>query len=208
VKQLITQSRTMLRWFGLLLTCTLLGVASTGCGYHFGAEGASLPVQAKTIYVEKFTNRSRYTGIDDQFMRYMKDEIADHKRLELVDDPASADLVLGGELAWVLEAPLATNAVDEPIDYSQTLSANATLTDQHTHRVIWSAAGITAGQVYAVTAPAVVTTSPQFLNQNLRSQDIANLPDIQLAKTQKDFSQEQALQTLAQNIYSSMAEGF
>ena len=185
----------------------LIGALS-GCGYHFAAEGSSLPAQAQTIYVERFTNRSRYTGINDQFMRYLKDEIAQHKRLELVDDPGQADLVLGGELVYVATAPVATNSVSEPIQYSQTLNANAYLTDQHSQKIIWRSSGLNANMSYAVVSSAVVTTSPLFLQQNLRSQDIANFPDIQLAKTQYDFAREQNLQALAHNVYVSMSEGF
>jgi len=183
-------------------------VLTAGCGYHFGAEGSGLPSQAKTIYVEKFTNRSRYTGLDDQFSRYMKDEIAQHKRLRLVDDPNQADIVLSGELLYINTLSVATNGVSEPVDYVQNIHANAQLTDQHTKQVIWQSTGLYANNVYGVVESAVVTTSPEFLQQNLRSQDIANLPDLQLAKTQSDFAQEQNLQSLAQAVYVSMSEGF
>ncbi|HKV56011.1 MAG TPA: LptE family protein [Candidatus Binataceae bacterium] len=193
---------------GALSVFPLMAVVVVGCGYHFGAEGTGLPTQDKTIYVEKFRNRSRFTGIDDQFARYMKDEIANHKRLELVDDPSGADLVLNGELVYIATAPLATNSVSEPIDYSQTLIANAMLVDQHSHEIVWRSSGISATESYAIVAPAVVTTSPMFLQQNLRSQDIAQMPDLQVAKSQQDFSQQQALQTLAQSVYVSMSEGF
>jgi hypothetical protein len=192
----------------LLLGFVALIAPIGGCGYHFAAEGSGLPPQAKTIYVERFANRSRYTGIDDQFIRYMKDEIAQHKRLELVDDRTQADLVLSGELLYVTPLAVATNAVDEPIESTQTINANAQLTDQHTKRVIWRSTGLFANDTYAMVANAVVTTSPEFLQQNLRSQDIANLPDIQLAKTQSDFSQQQNLENLAQSVYVSMSEGF
>ncbi len=208
MKTAIPQSRTRLERLVKPLIFVVLAATIAGCGYHFGAEGSGLPSQAKTIYVENFTNRSRFTGINDQFMRYMKDEVAEHKRLELVDDPGEADLVLSGELVHVTTQPLATNAVSEPIDYSQTLSANANLTDQHTKKVIWSSAGLNATASYGMVSSAVVTTSPVFLQQNLRSQDIANLPDIQLAKTQADFAQQQTLETLAHNVYISMSEGF
>lgn len=201
------------RQIALDVVISRLGLAAlitalAGCGYHFGAEGSGLPPQAKTIYVEKFTNRSRYTGLDDQFDRYLKDEIAQHKRLQLVDDPRQADLVLNGEFFYHTMLAVATNAVSEPIDYTQTLSANAQLTDQHTKQVIWKSTGLSATDTYATVANSVVTTSPEFLQQNLRSQDIANLPDMQLAKTQSDFSQGQMLQSLAQNVYVSMSEGF
>jgi len=195
-------------WLILPLGFVALIATITGCGYHFGAEGSGLPPQAKTIYVQKFTNRSRYTAVEDQFDRYMKDQIAQRKRLELVDDPAQADLVLSGELLYIKKLAVATNSVSEPIEYTQTLSANAQLTDQHTKQVIWRSTGLFATDTYAMVSTAVVTTSPEFLQQNLRSQDIANLPDVQLAKTQSDFSQHQNLQGLAQSVYVSMSEGF
>lgn len=182
--------------------------AIAGCGYHFGAEGSGLPPQAKTIYVQRFTNRSRYTGMEDQFDRYMKDEIAQHKRLELVDDPDQADLVLSGELLYIKKLAGGANSASEPIDYTQTINANAQLTDQHTKQVIWRSTGLFATDTYAVVSTAVVTTAPEFLQQNLRSQDIPNFPDVQLAKTQSDFSQQQNLEGLAQSVYVSMSEGF
>jgi hypothetical protein len=192
----------------LPLSFVALVVAITGCGYHFGAEGSGLPPQAKTIYVEKFTNHSPDTGLDDQFDRYLKDEIAQHKRLELVDDRSQADLVLSGELLYVPQLATATNSVNEPIEYTQTFRANAQLTDQHTRQVIWRSTGIFATDTYAMVSTAVITTSPEFLQQNLRSQDVANLPDVQLAATQSRFSQQQNLQNLAQSVYVSMSEGF
>ena len=53
-----------------------------GCGYHFASSGSGLPQDSKTIYVARFSNTSRFTGYNDQFMRYMKDQIAEHKRLQ------------------------------------------------------------------------------------------------------------------------------
>jgi hypothetical protein len=187
-----------------LIAATLAG----GCGYQFGAQGSALPAQAKTIYVEKFDNHTRYNGLDDQFMRYLKDEIADRKRLELVDAPEQADLMLTGEVVTLQSLPLATNAVSEPITYTESLGANATLTDTHTHQVIWQSNGINAGEQVPVVAGAVITTSPEFLQQNLRAQDIGNLPDMQLARTQTSFSRDELMQQVAQNLYASMSEGF
>ncbi|MBV8452283.1 MAG: hypothetical protein JOZ29_08425, partial [Deltaproteobacteria bacterium] len=88
--------RTVPDWLILPLGFAALLATIAGCGYHFGAEGSGLPSQAKTIYVERFTNRSRFTGTEDRFDRYMKDEIVRHQRLELVDERGQADLVLSG----------------------------------------------------------------------------------------------------------------
>ncbi|MGH7986712.1 MAG: LPS assembly lipoprotein LptE [Candidatus Binataceae bacterium] len=194
-----------------LVRFALWGLAATvlcGCGYHFAASGSGIPAQDKTIYVERFRNRTRYTGVNDQFMLALKDEIANHKRLRLVDDPKQADLVLSGEIFYINALPVTFNAVNEPTLYTQTMSANADLVDTHTHKTIWSSSGITAGQNYAVVSQSVVTTSPIFLQQNQRSKDIANMTDIQVAQTQQYASQRMTLLTLAQNLYASMSEGF
>ena len=186
----------------------LLAVALGGCGYHFAAAGSGLPAQAKTLYVGKFSNHTRYTGINDEFMRYLKDEIANHKRLDLVDSPDRADLELIGEVYSVETRPIANNAVGEPIAYSEALKAVATLTDTHTRKVIWSSNAIGSTRDAPAVASSVLTTSPIFLQQNLRAQDIGDLPDLQLAQTQRSATREYNMEQLAQNLYVAMSEGF
>jgi hypothetical protein len=186
----------------------LLALLVGGCGYHFGAEGSGLPRNAQTIYVETFNNRTRYTGINDEFMRYLKDEIDSRKRLTVVDNAAGADLVLSGTVLYNNSIPANVNAVDEPIEYYQSLAVNATLTDGHSHAVIWTTPGLSSAALTGVVSSAVITTSPYFLQQNLRSQDIAKLPDMQTAQTQNAASQTQMMEDLAQTLYASMSEGF
>ena len=186
----------------------LLSLLLTGCGYHFASSGSGLPAQARTLYVERFGNHTRQTGVNDEFMRYLKDEIADHKRLELVESPGEADLILNGTVFYVETLPVSFNSVSEPTMYDLTMSANATLVDAHTHKVIWTSRGVSSLQSFPTVAQTVVTTSPTFLRQNLRSQDIAQLPDLQVAETQRAAANQQAMQQLAQNLYASMSEGF
>jgi Lipopolysaccharide-assembly len=185
-----------------------IAIVASGCGYHFAAEGSGLPPQAKTIYVEKFGNRTRQTGINDEFMRFVEDEIANHKRLELVDSASGADLVLSGNIVYTDSLPVAFNSASEPTIYTQTISADASLIDAHDHKIIWATRGISSSQQSPAVGEAVVTTSPYFVQQNLRSRDIASMQDIQVAQTQQASSKQQAMQTLAQNLYSSMSEGF
>lgn len=178
-----------------------------GCGYHFAASGSGLPQDAKTIYVSRFSNTSRFTGINDQFMRYVKDQIADHKRLQLVEDRSQADLVLSGQILRVETTPVGFNGVSEVSIYQQYMVVRAELQDRHTDKVLWANVLSSIDQFPTVSS-TVVTTSPEFLQQNLRSQDIANLPDIQVAQTQQAASSTQMMTKMAQNIYSAMSEGF
>jgi hypothetical protein len=191
-------------WFGAMLGVLLV---ASGCGYHFASAGSGLPQDAKTIYVARFSNTSRFTGYNDQFMRYMKDQIAEHKRLQLVDEPAQADLVLTGQILRVETTPAGFNGVSEASIYQQYMVVRAQLEDRHTDKVLWANVLSSIDQFPTVSS-TVVTTSPEFLQQNLRSQDIANLPDIQVAQTQQAASSTQMMTKMAQNIYSAMSEGF
>jgi hypothetical protein len=193
-----------MRIAGLLL----ISAAVSSCGYHFAAEGSGLPPQAKTIYVEKFSNHTRVTGINDEFMRYLKDEIDDRKRLEMVDSASEADLTLSGQIAYSNSQPVAFNIASEPTLYASSVTADAELVDNHSHKVVWASRGISGSQQYATVAQSLVTTSPYFLQQNLRSQDIAQMTNIQVEQTQEASSQDIVMQQLAQNLYASMSEGF
>jgi Lipopolysaccharide-assembly len=189
-------------------TALALAGALYGCGYHFAASGSNLPPDAKTVYVAPFGNRTRVTGINDQFMRYLKDEIANHHRLRLVDSPAQADLELSGEVLTAIAIPTGFNSVIEPTIYSQSLSVAATLRDLRTNKVIWSTTGLGNAQQARVVAQSVVPTQPTFLQYNLRGSDIAQLPDLQVAQTQNYAAEDLVMTQIAKDLYDSMSQGF
>ncbi len=192
----------------LYLVGLLVAVVAAGCGYAFSSAD-TLPPSAHTIYVAPFTNMSNMTGIQDVFMRYMKDEIAHHDRLQLVDDPAGADLELTGVIIRAEPYPAAENAVGEPTIYNLGLQVNAELINRKDHnKVLWNGRNLNSQQQYAVVPQAVLATSPQFLRHNFRSSDINQLTDSQVATTQGGVAQDEAMTAVAQNIYSGMASGF
>jgi len=183
-------------------------LAIAGCGYHFAASGSNLPSGAQTIYVARFTNRTRATGINDVFMRYLKDEIALHHRLQLVDSPQEADLQLTGEILAITPIPSSFNSVLEPTIYNQSMSVSAQLKDLRTNKLIWSTSSMGNLQHVPVVAQAVVPTLPTFVQGNLRGSDIAKMQDMQVATTQGAQGQDTMMQNVAKNLYASMAEGF
>ncbi len=203
---MIARQTSRTRRFAAALAAAAL--ALSGCGYHFAASGSNLPAHAHSIYVERFENHTRETGVNDEFMRYLKDEIALHKRLRLADDPTFADLELKGAVNYVTAVPSAFNSATEPTIYGQGISVSAELIDLHTHKVIWSAHNISNVEHDPVVAQAVVVTTPDFLRQNLRGQDIAKMQDLQVAQTQTAASRDLAMTWVAKNLYASMAEGF
>jgi len=183
-------------------------LAITACGYHFAASGSNLPSGAQTIYVARFTNRTRTTGINDVFMRYLDDEIALHHRLQLVDSPSEADLELTGEILAITPIPSSFNSVLEPTIYNQSITVSAQLKDLRTNKLIWSTSSMGNLQHVPVVAQAVVPTLPTFVQGNLRGSDIAKMQDMQVATTQTAAGQDTMMQNVAKNLYASMAEGF
>jgi hypothetical protein len=182
------------------------GVA--GCGYHFAASGDSLPSNAQTIYVERFGNNTRETGVNDELMRYIKDEIAMHRRLKVVDSPDGADLELSGEVKRAYQTPVNFNAVLEPTSYRNSMYVSASLKDLHTKKVIWSAARIGSAPTGPIVAQNIVTTTPSFLQQNLRGGDIAGMTDLETAQSQTAVAQDTMMSRLAHTMYVDMSEGF
>jgi hypothetical protein len=183
-------------------------VFAWGCGYHFAASGTGLPANAQTIYVKTFSNTSQVTGLNDEFTLYLKQEIANHKRLEVVDSPQAADLTLSGGISLETTFPLTFNSVSEPTQYSEMITIAAALEDNHTDKVIWSNNHITNMGAFPIVSQAVISTAPSFLQGNLRRQDIAQLPDMQVAAVEQHLTQQQMLQNLARSLYNSMSDGF
>lgn len=191
-----------------LVALMLLAAGVSGCGYEFEADGPALPASAQTIYVAQFSNMSRTSGIAEPFMRYVKDEIANHDRLTLVDSPGGADLILTGTINNVQTQPGSLNSVDEPTDAVQQLSISAQLTDGHTGKVMWSENGISSTQRFSEVASALLPSSPFFLQQNFRARDIGQLTDIQVAQTQQSIASHQVMTNVAHELYVLMSEGF
>jgi hypothetical protein len=190
---------------GLILAAVLM---VSGCGYHFGASGTNLPASAQTIYISNFVNHTRQTGLNDEFMVYLKDEVASHKRLTIVDSASQADLDLSGQITQSLALPNAFNSVIEPTQYAETLVVRAWLRDRRTNKLLWSTNGLAGTENYGTVSQNVVNTTPTFLQQNLRSQDIARMSDIQTSETQERSARTQMMAGLAAHMYDSMATGF
>jgi hypothetical protein len=192
------------RFLAALALCAMI----VGCGYHFGASGSNLPSSAETIYVARFTNHTRQTGINDVFMRYLEDEIAMHHRLRIVDSPSDADLELTGEIVSVNSLPSSFNSVLEPTIYNASMTVSAQLKDLRTNKVIWSSRSLGNLQHEPVVAQAVVPTLPTFVQGNLRGSDVAKMTDMQVATSQSALGQQAMMESVARNLYASMAEGF
>jgi hypothetical protein len=192
----------------LILGAAIAALAFSGCGYHFASSGDALPPSAETIYVSRFNNNTRITGVNDEFMRYVKDEIAMHRRLTVVDSPDNADLELTGEVRLTNQSPSNFNSALEPTSYRNNMTVSAVLKDLRGKKVIWSTHSVGSSQTAPVVAQTVVSTTPTFLQGNLRGGDIRQLTDLQTAQVETAEARDLMMQRLAKSLYVEMAEGF
>jgi len=190
----------------LILAAFAWVLALQGCDLQFAANG-TLPDSAKTIYVQHFSNITRVPGVDEQFTIYVKQEISSRGRLIVVSDPSQADLILSGSVLFYGTYGAATNSISEPLEYADTISISAKLVDRDTHKALWSTNGISARLNVPVVSQAIVPTTPQFLRQNLRGPDLANMPDIQVAATQQVAYKQQLMTQAAAELYTDFAWG-
>ncbi len=193
--------------FSLSLLLALLGAISTqSCSIRFAANG-TLPDSAKTIYVDHFANATRVPGVNNNYMIALKQEIASHHRLIIVDDRSGADLVLSGRVLYFGTSARTSNSVAEPLDYADTVSVEAKLVSNDTGKILWSSNSISSNVTAPVVSQAIIPTTPQFLRQNLRGGDLVNMPDLQVAATQQASARQQLMTQAASELYTDMVWG-
>lgn len=186
---------------GLLASC-----AMPGCSIQFAANG-TLPSSSKTVCVDRFENHTRVPGVNDQFTQTLKEQISQRDRLVVVDEKDDADLILSGAVIYYGTYGKTSNSVAEPLDYADTLSVSAQLADRKSGKILWSTHGISSSVTVPVVTQAIIPTTPGFLRQNLRGQDLLNMPDIQVAATQQTTGQSQLMTQEASELYTDMAWG-
>ncbi|MFZ0658476.1 MAG: LPS assembly lipoprotein LptE [Candidatus Binataceae bacterium] len=189
-----------------LLLAVSAAISIQSCSLRFAANG-TLPDSAKTIYVDNFINATRVPGVNDQYTIALKQQIAQHDRLEIVNDKTGADLVLSGRVLYFGTSSKTSNSVAEPLQYGDTMSVEAKLVSNDSGKILWSSNSISSSVSVPVVSQAIVPTTPQFLRQNLRGSDLVNMPDLQVAATQQSVAGQQLMSQAANELYTDMVWG-
>jgi outer membrane lipopolysaccharide assembly protein LptE/RlpB len=91
----------------VVLAAALLPVS---CGYHVAGRGSALPSQWKTIAVPAFKNDTTRYRIEQRFTAAVIRQFLQRTKYRIVQDPASADAVLHGEVLSIETSPVLFNA--------------------------------------------------------------------------------------------------
>ena len=104
-------SKNMPRVAKLAVIGALLFVASvTGCGYHVAGRAGNLPAEWTTIAVPAFKNDTTRYRIEQRFTAAVIRQFVQRTKYRIVQDPASADAVLHGEVVSIETDPMLFNA--------------------------------------------------------------------------------------------------
>ncbi|HQP44746.1 MAG TPA: LPS assembly lipoprotein LptE [Thermoanaerobaculales bacterium] len=111
------------------LIVAALGLALAGCGYHLVGTANTLPEGVSTLYVERFQNQTRYVDMDQRIDEALSLEWVRRRRLQLVDDRASSDLVLSGVILNLGLAPVRFDEQGRATEYQMSLTTSVKLFD-------------------------------------------------------------------------------
>jgi outer membrane lipopolysaccharide assembly protein LptE/RlpB len=95
----------------VIAALVLIASASiTGCGYHVAGRAGNLPAQWTTIAVPAFKNDTTRYRIEQRFTAAVIRQFVQRTKYRIVQDPASADAVLHGEVVSIETDPMLFNA--------------------------------------------------------------------------------------------------
>jgi outer membrane lipopolysaccharide assembly protein LptE/RlpB len=167
--------------FLFLLIPAVLSLA--GCGYQLKSQlDYSTPVAGKKISVPIFANKSYRANLGAFLTGSLVEEFARRSGGNVVSEDA-ADLILSGAVMTYANNPVSYTSDDKVREYRATITAEATLMEKNTRKVVWKGA-VSWSQVYPVN-------KVNALQQNSESAAIRELCD-----------------KLAQQIYERVATGF
>jgi hypothetical protein len=182
---------------------------ANGCGYQFVGNGALLPKEARTVFVESFVNRSRDVGIEKEIATALRGEFYRRGPLRVVDQFELADVILTGVVRPVDTNTVASvNGKDEALQYYAVLLIDVSLRQRESNTLIWRADAMRLSDLYAGSRAAVVTTSSDFRTGTLNAADVGRLTDAQLTEFQRRDSRRQLMEQIAKEVYQRIMEMF
>lgn len=136
-----------------LLSLLLLGCGS--CGYH--REGQHVAASGRqNLYVELFANDTHRAFANDVLTVQVINRFARSPLFSIVENPAQADLLLGGAISRYETAPIAYSQVDAISAYKAEISMRATLRRPGAAREVLWRSTLSTSQDYSGNNPDLV----------------------------------------------------
>jgi outer membrane lipopolysaccharide assembly protein LptE/RlpB len=156
-----------------VLLAAALGLALAGCGYHLVGTASTLPEGVSTLFVERFQNQTRYVDMDQRIDEALTLEWVRRRRLQLVDEKASSDLVLNGVILNLSVAPVSFDEQGRATEYMMTLTTSVKLFDNRASepKLLWEDLAFSRRNSYLVDPNAADYFDRQVLAMDRLAQD-------------------------------------
>jgi len=151
-------------------------VELTSCGYHLVGTTSFLPEDIETLHVETFANQTKWADMDQRLMEALTLEWVRRRRLQLVDNPAQADVVLSGTIQRLAVIPVSYDDQGRANEYQMSLQAEVQLKDVRADEVevLWEDKAFSRRTSYAVDPVAVDYFDRQNIAMTELSTDFAS----------------------------------
>jgi outer membrane lipopolysaccharide assembly protein LptE/RlpB len=156
-----------------ILLAAALGLTLAGCGYHLVGTASTLPEGVSTLFVERFQNQSRYVDMDQRIDEALTLEWVRRRRLQLVDEKATSDLVLSGVILNLSVAPVSFDEQGRATEYMMTLTSSVKLFDSRAgeSKLLWGDLAFSRRNSYLVDPNAADYFDRQVLAMDRLAQD-------------------------------------
>ena len=109
-----------------------------GCGYHVAGRAANLPAEWKTIAIPAFKNDTTRYRIEQRFTEAVAREFITRTKYRIVQDQASADAVLTGEVLSIETSPVLFEATTGQVTTMLvTVHTKVQLVDNHAQNSVY-----------------------------------------------------------------------
>jgi hypothetical protein len=134
------QTKTHLDLLGVLLYAAAVfsALSCAGCGYHVAGRSANLPSGWTTIAIPAFKNDTTSYQIEQRFTEAVIREFITRTKYRIVQDSASADAVLTGEVVSIETNPLLFEATTGQVTTMiVTVHTKVRLVDNRTEKPVY-----------------------------------------------------------------------
>jgi Lipopolysaccharide-assembly len=146
-----------------------------GCGYHVAGRSANLPSGWKTIAIPAFKNDTTRYRVEQRFTQAVIREFLTRTKYRIVQDPASADAVLTGEVLSIETNPLLFEATTgEVTTMLVTVHTKVQLVDNRTEKPVYKNDDMVFRDEYQIQTDVTVFFEEQDPALDRMSHDFAS----------------------------------
>jgi hypothetical protein len=125
----------------------------SGCGYHVAGRVTGEPAEWRTIAIPAFKNDTTHDRIEQRLTEAVTREFIARTKYRIVQDPASADAVLHGEVLSIDTNPVLFNATTgEVTTMLVTVQVKVELDDGVSKKAVYQNADLTFRDEYQISS--------------------------------------------------------